>query len=71
MENLDILDEELNDPEVLKILEEKNIISNGLDTALEFGLEVEVIYQALQAMKENPTQTPAEAFIVGVTEWVK
>jgi predicted RNA methylase len=51
--------------------EEVDIISKGLDTALEFGLEVEVIYQALQAMKADPTQSPAEAFIFGVTEWVK
>ena len=65
------MEEELNTPETLAELEEKNVISNGLDAALEFGLEVEVIYQALQAMKENPNQTPAEAFIIGVTEWVK
>lgn len=51
--------------------QEVEIISKGLDTALEFGLEVEVIYQALQAMKADPTQSPAEAFIFGVSEWVK
>ena len=51
--------------------QEMEIISKGLDTALEYGLEVEVIYQALQAMKADPTQSPAEAFIFGVSEWVK
>jgi hypothetical protein len=51
--------------------QEVEIISKGLDTALEYGLEVEVIYQALQAMKKDPTQSPAEAFIFGVSEWVK
>jgi predicted RNA methylase len=51
--------------------QEIEIISKGLDTALEYGLEVEVIYQALQAMKKDPTQSPAEAFIFGVSEWVK
>lgn len=51
--------------------QEVEIISKGLDTALEFGLEVEVIYQALQAMKADPTQSPAEAFISGISEWIK
>ena len=51
--------------------QEVEIISKGLDAALEYGLEVEVIYQALQAMKKDPTQSPAEAFIFGVSEWVK
>ena len=32
--------------------QEVEIISKGLDAALEYGLEVEVIYQALQAMKK-------------------
>jgi hypothetical protein len=65
------MEQELNTPETLAELEEKNVISNGLDAALEFGLEVEVIYQALRAMKEDPKLTPVEAFIIGVTEWVK
>jgi hypothetical protein len=51
--------------------EQMEVISNQLDKALEFGLETEVIYYALQYMKENPTATPAEAFILGVTEWIK
>lgn len=53
------------------IQEEMQAIGDGLDHALEFGLEVEVIYFALQAMKKNPTLTPAQAFFVGVTEWIK
>jgi len=55
----------------LTIEQEVDIISKGLDTALEFGLEVEVIYKALEAMKIDPTLSPAEAFISGVKEWVK
>jgi len=53
------------------IQEEMQAISDGLDHALEFGLEVEVIYFALKAMKEDPTLTPAQAFFSGVVEWVK
>ena len=53
------------------IQDEMQAIGNGLDHALEFGLEIEVIYFALKAMKENPTLTPAQAFFSGVTEWIK
>ncbi len=56
-------------------MEEKNLeldaIGNMLDIALEYGLEVEVIYFALKKMKENPSLNPIEAFTLGVTEWIK
>jgi len=55
----------------MNITEQKDIIDKGLDTAIQFGLEVEVIYYALKAMKDNPKLTPAEAFVFGVAEWVK
>lgn len=42
-----------------------------LDTALEYGFELEVIYYALKTMKENPNLNPLEAFTLGVTEFVK
>lgn len=51
--------------------EQMEAIDQMLDTALEYGLEVEVIYHALEYMKENPTATPAQAFALGVAEWVK
>lgn len=51
--------------------EQIDAIDEMLDSAMEFGLEVEVIYWALKYMKENPTATPAEAFALGVAEWVK
>jgi predicted RNA methylase len=51
--------------------EQMEVISTQLDVALEYGLEVEAIYYALKYMKENPTVTPAEAFILGVTEFIK
>jgi predicted RNA methylase len=51
--------------------EEMELIGRGLDTALQFGLEVEVIYQALLAMKKDPTISPVEAMVFSVAEWVK
>ena len=51
--------------------EELEFIGNQLDIALEYGLEVEVIYYALKAMKEDPKLSPSEAFILGVIEWVR
>ena len=54
-----------------KVLEEMEAISNMLDTAIDYGLEVEVIYWTLKYVKDNPTVSPAEAFALGVAEWVK
>lgn len=54
-----------------EVAEEIQAISNLLDTAIEYGLEAEVIYYALAAMKRNPEMKPIEAFAIGVTEWVK
>jgi hypothetical protein len=47
------------------------VINNILDQVLEQGLEVECIYWALVAMKENPRLSPGEAFALGLTEWIK
>jgi hypothetical protein len=55
----------------MNITEQKDVIDKGLDAAIQFGLEVEVIFYALKAMKENPKLTPAEAFVFGVAEWIK
>lgn len=51
--------------------DQMQVISDMLDTALEYGLEVEVIYWALEYVKKNPDVTPAEAFALGVVEWIK
>lgn len=58
----------MKDPVVQEQLE---TISKSLDVALEFGLELEVIYSALEYIKKNPAVSPAEAFVLGVAEWVK
>lgn len=57
--------------EQLDIKKQMEVIDTMLDAAIEHQLEVEVIYFALKSMKENPTLSPAEAFVLGVTEWVK
>ncbi len=57
--------------EAQKEIDQMQAISSMLDEALEYGLEVEVIYWALKYMRENPTISPVEAFALGVTEWVK
>ena len=46
-------------------------IDQMLDTAIEFGLEVEVVYYSLKYIKENPNVSPAEAFALGVAELIK
>ena len=51
--------------------EDIKVIDEQLDAAMEHGLEVEIIYWALIAMKNNPNLTPGQAFILGVTEWIK
>lgn len=51
--------------------EQMEAIDKMLDSAIEFGMEVEVIYQALLYIRQNPNSTPAEAFALGIAEWVK
>lgn len=50
---------------------EMKVISVLLDEAMDNGLEVEVIYAALKAMREDETLTPGQAFQEGMNEWVK
>jgi hypothetical protein len=51
-------------PEISKVAE-------ILDIAADYGLELEVIYFALVAMKENPTLSPSDAIEISFNEWVK
>jgi len=53
------------------VQKEMEAIDKMLDTAIEFGLEVEVIYYSLKYMRENSNVSPAEAFALGVAELVK
>lgn len=54
-----------------KSLNEFEAIQSALKGASEFNLEVEVVWYALKAMKENPLLTIEEAIAVGFEEWVK
>jgi hypothetical protein len=45
------------------------LIKGDLSAAISYGLELEVITEALLAMKENPNLSPEEAFAAGCQEW--
>ena len=47
------------------------VIGILLDEAMEHGLEIEVIYEALKTMREDDAITPAQAMQVAMDEWVK
>lgn len=51
--------------------EQLEAIDKMLDTVWDYGFELQVIYSALVVMKKNPELSPAEAFALGVTEWVR
>lgn len=61
----------------MKVSKEKQLeldmknIKVCLDAAKQHGLEVEVVYWALQFMKETPSMTASEAINLGFDEWVK
>ena len=46
-------------------------VSDCLSEAIEYGLETEVVYTALQTMKEYPQLSISEAIKVGLNEWMK
>ena len=50
---------------------EMKVISVLLEEAMDNGLEVEVVYAALKAMREDDAITPAQAFQIGMDEWIK
>jgi hypothetical protein len=50
---------------------EMKVISVLLDEAMEQGLEVEIIYQALKLMREDDALTPSQAMQEAMNEWIK
>ena len=52
-------------------MEELTTIHSVLSEAKEYGLETEVIWSALNSLKNNPTQTIVEAMENGINEWIK
>ena len=47
------------------------VIGVLLDEAMEHGLELEVIYSALKSMREDETISPAQAFQIGMDQWIR
>ena len=47
------------------------VISTLLDEAMEFGLEIEVIYTALKTMRDDDAISPVQAFQHAMDEWIK
>jgi hypothetical protein len=50
---------------------EIDTIKELLEEAIDNGLEVEVVYSALKAMKEDNTLSPSLAIQYGYDEWIK
>lgn len=51
--------------------EDLQAVGISLEIARSHGLETEVVYTALKAMKEDTTLTIAQAITIGENEWVK
>ena len=47
------------------------VISVLLEEAMEYGLEIEVIYSALKTMREDDAITPPQAMQEAMNEWIK
>jgi len=47
------------------------LISDLISRMEIIGLEAEIVFSSLQAMRENPSLEPYEAMSVGFSEWVK
>lgn len=45
------------------------MITEHINDAKQYGLEAEVIYSALLAMKENPSLSIEDAIAIGCDEW--
>jgi hypothetical protein len=52
-------------------IDQVSLISDLLSRMESIGLEPEIIFSALEAIKENPNLEPYEAMSIGFSEWVK
>lgn len=59
-------DEDENEP-----LNELKYIANVLEWSQEYNMVPEVIWSALQAMKQDPSISIQEAMLYGYNEWIK
>ena len=55
----------------MDMIDDMQLVQSLLDEASLYGLQVESIYWALKAMKENPTLTVVEAMEIGYSEYIK
>ena len=55
----------------MDIIEDTHFVQSMLNEAALYGLQVEAVYWALKAMKENPTLTVVEAMEIGYSEYIK
>jgi hypothetical protein len=65
----------LEDPEYAAYVEQRNYdfaaIAAAIDPVQSYGLSVEILYWAMDALKSNPAMTIGEAINYGFYEWVK
>lgn len=54
-----------------QVLKELKSIRYILDYAADWSLDTEVVWSALNAIKENPSLTIEEAINIGASEWIK
>lgn len=52
-------------------MDELEAIHSILSEAKEYNLETEVVWSALNSLKNNSTQTIVEAMENGMNEWIK
>lgn len=57
--------------EVDSVDSDLSVVQFAVDEAGEWGLQAEVVYFALRAMRDNPTLSIGEAITIGLNEWVK
>lgn len=48
-----------------------SLISDLLSRMEAVGLEAEIVFSSLEAMRENPSLEPYEAICIGFSEWAK
>ena len=48
-----------------------SLISDLLSRMEAVGLEAEIVFSSLEAMRENPSLEPYEAIWIGFSEWTK
>jgi len=69
LKRLEVHENAMHEGTVNNIIEEMNAVKFTLEESSKYGLEVEVIYFALNAMKKNNNLTVIDALQFGLEEW--